>query len=85
MAGFPQLREAAWLQSDDPSLPHALLRLFERVDGSGVWEVWLDVNNPQEGEKPLQVVEHPDEESARAELARMYATGRWRIRQPDAP
>ncbi|MFI6238328.1 hypothetical protein ACIBEF_00450 [Micromonospora sp. NPDC050795] len=83
MAGFPQLREAGWLYGDDPYLPLALVRLFERMDGTG-WEVWLDVNHPREGEKPLTVVEHPDEESARAELARLYSTGEWRIRQPDA-
>ncbi|MGK5737286.1 hypothetical protein [Micromonospora sp. URMC 103] len=84
MSGFPQLREAGWLYGDDPYLPLALVRLFEYKDGSGRWEVRLSVNNPQEGEEPLQVAEHPNEESARAELARLYAQGNWRIRQPDA-
>ncbi|MEU6204604.1 hypothetical protein ABZ814_13565 [Micromonospora musae] len=83
MSGFPQLREAGWLYGDDPYLPLALVRLFERTDGTG-WEIKL--NDPASG--TTVEVTHPDEQSARAELARIYAegerSGRWRIRQPDA-
>ncbi|MFG3639072.1 hypothetical protein ACGF3C_02210 [Micromonospora sp. NPDC047762] len=83
MAGFPQLREAGWLYGDDPYLPLALVRLFERMDGTG-WEVRL--NSPAEA--PATMVDRPDEASARAELERVYADGeqygRWRKRQPDA-
>ena len=84
MAGFPQLREAAWLYApDDPWAPLALVRLLEHKDGSGRWQVRLNVNDPQHGEEPLQVVDHPDEQSARAALAQVYEVGRdqgeWRI------
>lgn len=84
VSGFPQLREAGWLYGDDdPCLPLALVRLFERTDGTG-WEIKL--NDPASG--PTREVVHPDEQSARAELARIYAAGeqdgQWRIRQPDA-
>jgi hypothetical protein len=72
---------------DDPWAPLALVRLFEHMDGSGRWQVRLNVNDPQEGEEPAQVVDYADEASARAELARLYAEGeadgQWRIRQPD--
>ncbi|WP_285787778.1 hypothetical protein [Micromonospora sp. NBRC 101691] len=81
MAGIPQLREAAWLYGDDPDLPLALVRLFERMDGSDVWEVRL--NYP--AASPTQSVEHPDEQSAQAEVERLYAEGRqhgvWRVRR----
>jgi len=85
MAGFPQLREAAWLYADDdPYLPLALIRLFEHMDGSGRWEVRL--NAPASAE--TQVVVWDDEPGARGEVARVYADGeqygRWRKRQPEA-
>lgn len=82
MSGFPQLREAGWLYGQDPSLPLALVRLFERVDGSG-WEIRL--NDPASG--LTQQAEYADEQQARAELARIYAEGEkggeWRISRPD--
>ncbi|WP_327029698.1 hypothetical protein OG989_04030 [Micromonospora sp. NBC_01740] len=83
MAGLPQLREAAWLYGPgDPWAPLALVRLFEHRDGGG-WEIRL--NDPAAAE--TQTALHPDEASARAELARLYALGeadgRWRVRQPD--
>jgi hypothetical protein len=88
---MPQLREHGWLYGADPYLPLALVRLLEHRDGSGRWAVQLDVNDPQEGEEPTQVVVFEGEDApqaARAELERIYEAGRvdgrWRIRQPDA-
>ncbi|MCZ7440802.1 hypothetical protein O7598_31090 [Micromonospora sp. WMMC241] len=84
MAGFSQLREAGWLYGADPTLPLALVRLFEHVDGSGRWEVRL--NSP--ASEPSQVAVFDGEGPARAEVARIYADGAqdgtWRVRQPDA-
>ncbi|MEU4776870.1 hypothetical protein [Micromonospora sp. NPDC023633] len=82
MAGMPQLREHGWLYGpNDPHLPLAVVRLFEHRDGQ--WEIRL--NDPASG--PTSSAVHPDEESARAELALLYAQGeadgKWRIRQPD--
>ncbi|MFG2109468.1 hypothetical protein [Micromonospora chersina] len=57
-------------------------RLEQRMDGSGVWGVLL--NSP--AGTPTQRAEHPDEQSARAELERLYAEGRtygeWKVRRP---
>lgn len=80
----------------DPGRPLAWVRVCERMDGSGVWEVWL--NWPAEA--PREVVEHPNDKSAYAGAARLYADEParkelgevygvdperilWRIRQPD--
>lgn len=83
MPGQPQLREAAWLYGDDPDIPLALLRLEERMDGSGIWDVLL--NSPAAA--PTRRAEHPDERSARGELEQLLAEGRqygeWRIRQAE--
>jgi hypothetical protein len=63
-------------------VPLALVRLLERMDGSGIWVVLL--NHP--AASPTETAEHPDEQSARAELDRLYAEGAqsgvWRIRRP---
>lgn len=83
MPGQPQLRESGWLYGDDPGIPLALVRLQQRMDGSGIWDVLL--NSPARA--PTQSAEHPDEQSARAELGRIYAEGcqrgRWTIRRRD--
>lgn len=82
MPGQPQLRESGYLYGDDPDAALALVRLEQRMDGSGVWEVLL--NSP--AASPTQRAEHPDEQSARAELERVYESGRaygeWMIRRP---
>ncbi|WP_431728567.1 hypothetical protein [Verrucosispora sp. TAA-831] len=65
MPGQPQLREALWLYLGD-NIPYALVRVGERMDGSGMWDVL--VNHP--AGNPTEQVERPDEQSARAEAAR---------------
>lgn len=85
MAGFPQLREAAWLYApSDPWAPLAVARLFEHRDGSGRWEIRL--NDPASA--PTQTAVFDGEEAdkdARRELDRLYEQGRadgeWRIRE----
>lgn len=84
MAGQPQLRESALLYAPGDQLaPLAMLRLEERMDGSGMWDLYL--NDPASG--PRQHAEHPNEASARAELERVYEAGRadgeWRIHRPE--
>lgn len=79
-----QLREAGWLYGPgDPTLPLALVRLFEHRDGSGRWEIRL--NSPARDRSQVAVFD--GEQPARVELARIYADGEqdgtWRIRQPD--
>ena len=79
MAGQPQLRESAVLYGSDPYVPEAMVRLEERMDGTG----WLlHVNHP--AREPTVTTEHPDPRSARAHLERVYAAGRelgrWEIR-----
>ncbi|XTZ17035.1 hypothetical protein ACQSSU_06560 [Micromonospora echinospora] len=83
MAGIPQVREAAWLYAPgDDYVPAVHVRLEERMDGTG-WDVYLA--DPAAG--PSQHARYPDEESARAVLARVYAAGRdrgeWRINRRD--
>lgn len=82
MPGQPQLRESGYLYGDDPEIPLTMLRLEERVDGSGVWDVLL--NSP--AASPTQRGEFPDERSARAEMERLHAEGRaygqWRVHRP---
>ncbi|MFG3702371.1 hypothetical protein ACGF5C_31490 [Micromonospora sp. NPDC047620] len=83
MAGFPQVRESAWLYApDDPDVPLAHVRLEERMDGAG-WDLYL--SDPASA--PSQHVRYPDEAGARAELERVYAAGRaagqWRIHRHD--
>jgi hypothetical protein len=84
VAGQPQVRESAWLYGDDPDIPLALVRLIERMDGSGVWEVLL--NSPAEQQQPKRW-ERPDEAGARTELERVYAAGRadgeWQVHRHD--
>ncbi|MEU5950525.1 hypothetical protein ABZ793_33990 [Micromonospora sp. NPDC047465] len=83
MPGQPQLREAARLYGEDPDVPLAMVRLEESMDGTGRWLVLL--NSPAAA--PTQSAEHPDEQSARDELERLYAEGRrfgaWEIRRPE--
>jgi hypothetical protein len=79
VAGIPQVREAGWLYADgDDYVPAAHVRLEERTDGTG-WDVYLA--DPASG--PSQHARYPDEDAARAELARVYAAGRdrgeWRV------
>ncbi|MFI5838030.1 hypothetical protein ACIA5A_30605 [Micromonospora sp. NPDC051300] len=80
MPGFPQVREAVWLYGPhDTFVATASLRLEEHMDGTGVWTVLL--NSPASA--PTQRAELPDEQAARAEMARIRAEGsadgsRWR-------
>ncbi len=73
MPGQPQLRESATLHPPgDRHAVWAMVRLEERMDGSGKWVILL--NSPA-GEQEPQVVEFDDEESARAALEQVYADG----------
>ncbi|MCX5119204.1 hypothetical protein OG992_18625 [Micromonospora sp. NBC_00362] len=84
MAGQPQLREAAWLYAPgDAFVPVAVVRLVERMDGTGVWQVLM--NSPAEHQEP-KVWERPDKRAARAVLDDLYAEGRdkggrWKVTQ----
>lgn len=79
MAGQPQQREAGLLYGGDPVRLLAMIRLEQQMDGSGKWLIYL--NNP--AADPRQEAEFDDEDTARAELGRLYAEGRsrgrWRI------
>ncbi|WFE45291.1 hypothetical protein [Verrucosispora sp. WMMD1129] len=84
MPGQPQLRESALLyRPDDPDVPVTMVRLEQQTDGAGLWVVLL--NSPAAA--PTRRSEHPDEQSARNELERLYAEGRqygqWKIRAVD--
>lgn len=64
-------------------MPLVLVRLEERMDGSGVWDLYLHdpaPARPQHGE-------YDGEDAARAELARIYEWGRvdgeWVIDRPE--
>lgn len=82
MAGFPQVRESAWLYAPGSDIPLAHVRLEERMDGTG-WDIYLA--DPASG--PTQHARWPDEDGARSELKRIYAAGavdgRWRINRHD--
>ncbi|MEU4777458.1 hypothetical protein [Micromonospora sp. NPDC023633] len=72
MAGHPQVRESALLYGPDPTVAEAMVRLIERMDGSGIWEVLL--NSPARQQEPRRW-ERPDEAGARAVLESIYAEG----------
>ncbi|MGN9802078.1 hypothetical protein [Micromonospora sp. L32] len=73
MPGQPQLREAGRLYAPDGSWIAAVVRLEQRMDGSGTWVVLL--NSPAEVQEPTRW-EFPDEASARRKLAGIYREGR---------
>ncbi|MFI2663291.1 hypothetical protein [Micromonospora carbonacea] len=84
MPGQPQVRESAWLHAPgDPYVPLAHVRLEERMDGSGAWDIY--VSDPASA--PSQHARWPDEDGARSELERLYAAGsvdgNWRITRSD--
>ncbi|MEU5946324.1 hypothetical protein ABZ793_12270 [Micromonospora sp. NPDC047465] len=60
------------------------MRLIERMDGSGVWEVLL--NSPAEQQQPKRW-ERPDEASARVVVESIYAEGvphgQWQVHRHD--
>lgn len=86
MAGLPRLREAAWLVTGPDRWPlyHLQVRLYEAMDGSGVWT--LKVREC----RPAGPVEHRSqrcyatEAEARADLQQIYELGRRQLptRQP---
>ncbi|MFI7072038.1 hypothetical protein [Micromonospora sediminicola] len=77
MPGQPQPRESGRLYGPaDPDVPVAMVRLEECMDGSGRW--LLLVNRPARARTTRY--EHPDQRSARAQLAEEYANlepGQW--------
>lgn len=83
MPGQPQVREAGLLYGDDPYVPLAMVRL-----GAADGRVRRLVGAAEQpgGRAPAQRAEHSDEQSARAELERVYEQGRaygqWKIRRP---
>lgn len=82
VAGIPRVRETAWLYGADRDIPLAHVRLEQRADDSGKWDLYL--NDPAAG--PTQHAEFPDEAAAREQLDRIYVEGRadgeWRISRP---
>jgi len=82
MPGQPQVREAGWLYGPDPYVPLAHVRLEQRMDGSGRWDLYLA--DPASA-RPQHAV-YGSEQEARDELERVYAAGRadgdWRIHRP---
>lgn len=84
MAGQPQVREAAWLYAPgDLFVPVAVVRLVERMDGTGVWQVLM--NSPASKQVP-KVWDRPDEAAARLVLDDLYTEGRdkggqWKVTQ----
>ncbi|PZG17815.1 hypothetical protein C1I95_14795 [Micromonospora craterilacus] len=92
MPGQPQLRESSWLYMPGDDIPYALIRVEQRMDDSGIWDVL--VNHPASA--PTTRAERTDGEAAYAEAVRqrdtiagLYrdqhgVTGQWRIRRPEA-
>lgn len=83
MSGQPQLREAGRLYGpEDPDVPIAVVRLEERMDGSGLWDLYL--NDPATEQRPQHWT--LTEDRAWAELARVYewgaVDGEWRKHRP---
>lgn len=74
MPGQPQVREAARLyRSGDrqPRVPLVLVRLEQRMDGSGIWDLYVHDPAPA---RP-QHAAYGSEADARAALARVYEWG----------
>ncbi|WP_341719921.1 hypothetical protein QQG74_09545 [Micromonospora sp. FIMYZ51] len=70
MPGQPQLREVSWLYLTGDTIPAALIRVEQHMDGSGVWVVLH--NAPASA--PTVRTEHDSEHDARSEARRIRDT-----------
>ncbi|GAA2531729.1 hypothetical protein [Pilimelia columellifera] len=91
MAGIPQLRAAGWFvtgqerphRSEHLSY-HLLVRLWEHMDGSGVWSVSLHDCAAPAGHGRVER-RYGSEDAARTALAAMYALARHLPPLPTMP
>lgn len=77
MAGFPQLRQAAWLitGTDRDPVRHLFVRLEEAMDGSGEWTMELSDCRGRAGEGGHVMHRYNCETDARTAAAAIYALG----------
>ncbi|QKW15394.1 hypothetical protein [Verrucosispora sp. NA02020] len=89
MPGQPQVRQHSWLYLPGDDIPAAVVRIEQRMDGTGGWIVLHNVP----ASAPTQRSEHDGQDSAYAKAQRLRdwidslyhdqhnITGQWDIRE----